>query len=403
MLGGVRTIVTNKVHFATAERTRGARPGKAQRTGAPCAIIADEVAADPGGAFVHTLRIVMREDAGQLLSTRDGHTPSCSEERCAPRRHRPCFPHRKARYSEQMRTVTVAMLLVACGGNQLASNNPPPAESPRIGEACRVFPADNPWNTDISSAPLDARSDAWVASIGRNTPFHPDFGSVYGIPYTTADTSTPLVPVTFDYADESDPGPYPIPANAPIEQGSDAHVLIVDTSTCMLYEMYAAQLGSNAWHAGSGAIFNLNSDALRPAGWTSADAAGLPIFPGLARYEEVAAGEIGHALRFTAAQTQAGYVYPARHFASQNTDPNVPPMGARARLKASVDISGMTPQAQVVARAMQRYGIILADNGSNWYVTGAPDLRWSDDDLDALKKLQGGDFEFVQAGPVTGP
>jgi len=163
MLGGVRTIVTNKVHFATAERTRGARPGKAQRTGAPCAIIADEVAADPGGAFVHTLRIVMREDAGQLLSTRDGHTPSCSEERCAPRRHRPCFPHRKARYSEQMRTVTVAMLLVACGGNQLASNNPPPAESPRIGEACRGarflrIASCRPTLTMPGSAPSSART-----------------------------------------------------------------------------------------------------------------------------------------------------------------------------------------------------------------------------------------------------
>jgi hypothetical protein len=301
------------------------------------------------------------------------------------------------------RAMLVAVLLAACKGTShtAGGSHRPPDHSPSINGACPIFPADNAWNTDISMAPLDPRSDAWVASVGDTAAFHPDFGSVYGIPYTTADASTALVPVTFDYADESDPGPYPIPADAPIERGSDAHVIVVDTSACMLYELFAAQPGSMAWHAGSGALFDLRSNALRPAGWTSADAAGLPIFPGLARYEEAAAGEIRHALRFTAVRTQRGYVYPARHFASTITDPNVPPMGARARLKASVDISGMTPQAQVVARALQQYGIILADNGSNWYVTGAPDTRWDDGDLDALKKLRGADFEFVQAGAVT--
>lgn len=297
----------------------------------------------------------------------------------------------------------VAFVLAACGRSpgEAAPSHLPPEHSPAIGDACPIFPADNPWNTDISSAPLDPRSEAWVASVGTTTAFHPDFGSVYGIPYATADASTPKVPVTFDAADESDPGPYPLPADVPVEQGSDAHVLVVDTSSCKLYELFATRPGVDGWHAGSGAVFDLTSNDLRPAGWTSADAAGLPIFPGLARYEEAAAGEIRHALRFTAARTQRGYVYPARHFASSITEPDVPPMGARARLKVSVDLSSMAPQAQVVARALQRYGMILADNGSSWFVTGAPDTRWSDDDLGDLKKLRGSDFEFVDAGAVT--
>jgi hypothetical protein len=263
-------------------------------------------------------------------------------------------------------TLFLALVLTSCSGSpRVGESHLPPDHSPDIGAACPIFPADNPWNTDISSAPLDPLSDAWVASIGTATAFHPDFGSAYGIPYTTADASTPLVPVRFANADESDPGPYPIPPDAPMEQGSDAHVLVVDTATCTLYELFAARPGSGSWYAGSGAVFDLGSNALRPAGWTSADAAGLPIFPGLARYEEVAAGEIRHALRFTAFQTQRGFVDPARHFASSITDPDVPPMGARARLKATVDVSAMSPQARVVARALQRYGMLLADNGSS--------------------------------------
>lgn len=302
------------------------------------------------------------------------------------------------------RVILLALLLAACGGTSgTTAANQPPAPSPTTSSACPIFPADNPWNTDISGAPLDPRSDAWVASVGSTAAFHPGFGSVYGIPYATADASTPKSPVTFDYADQSDPGPYPIPPGAPVEQGSDAHVIVIDTASCTLYELFAAQPGATSWHAGSGASFDLRSNALRPAGWTSADAAGLPIFPGLARYEEAAAGEIRHALRFTAGRTQQGYVYPARHDASTIADPNVPPMGARARLKTTVDISAMTPQAQVVARALQRYGMILADNGSSWYVAGVPDTRWDDDDLGALKKLRGSDFEFVLAGPVTTP
>jgi hypothetical protein len=272
--------------------------------------------------------------------------------------------------------------------------------SPTIA-GCPVFPSDNPWNMDISAEPLDARSSAWVSSIGTGGAFHPDFGTAYGIPITIADASTPLVPITFDYAGESDPGPYPLPRETAIEQGSDAHVLVVDRSTCKLYEVFAAQPGTTSWHGGSGAIFDLTSNALRPDGWTSADAAGLPILPGLARYDEVAAGEIRHALRFTVSRTQRGYVFPARHFASSVTDPDVPPMGARARLKAGYDTSRLGPQARVIARALQRHGMILADNGSSWFVTGATDARWDDDDLNTLKSLRGSDFEFVQAGPIT--
>lgn len=277
---------------------------------------------------------------------------------------------------------------------------PPPAGSRPAVAGCPIFPSDDPWNTDVSAAPVDPRSAAWVASIGAGVALHPDFGTRYGIPFTTAGASTPAVPITFEYADESDPGPYPIPPGAPVEDGSDAHVIVVDTSTCKLYEAWQVVPGT-PWRAGSGAVFDLATDAPRPAGWTSADAAGLPILPGLARFDEVAAGEIRHALRFTASRTQKGYVAPARHFASSVTDPSVPPMGARARLKATYDLSRLTPQARVVARALQRYGIILADNGSNWFVSGAPDARWDDSDLDALKTLRGGDFEFVEAGPVT--
>ncbi|HET9596490.1 MAG TPA: hypothetical protein VFP65_12950 [Anaeromyxobacteraceae bacterium] len=298
-----------------------------------------------------------------------------------------------------MRPVPVLLLLAACGSG--VGDGPRAPASPDLGDACPVFPPGDAWNTDVSAAPLDVRSGAWVASIGGAARFHPDFGTQYGIPYTTADATTRPVSVRFTYADESDPGPYPIPPGAPIEQGSDAHVLVVDVAACRLYELFAARPVAGGWSAGSGAAFDLRSGTLRPAGWTSADAAGLPIFPGLARYEEVAGGEIRHALRFTAPRTQQGYVAPARHFASSNTDPDVPPMGARARLRASFDVSVLTPQARVVARALQRHGMILADNGSSWYVTGAPDPRWSDEDLDALKTLRGSDFEFVEAGPVT--
>ena len=274
----------------------------------------------------------------------------------------------------------------------------------------RPFPDDNPWNTDISNSPLDPNSARLIASIGLDTGLHPDFGTVWenrpiGIPYTVVRGSQARIPVSFYYDDESDPGPYPIPADAPIEGGSDAsgdrHILVLDWDNWMLYELYDAWPDGNGWRAGSGAIFNLNSNALRPAGWTSADAAGLPIFPGLVRYDEVIEqGEIRHALRFTVQRTRRAYVSPARHFASSATDPDLPPMGMRVRLKASFDISPFPAPVQVVLRALKQYGMFVADNGANWYITGAPDSRWNDEELASIRNVRGRDFEVVQMGEI---
>jgi hypothetical protein len=246
-----------------------------------------------------------------------------------------------------------------------------------------------------------------IRSIGLDAPVHADFGSgLYdgqriGIPFVVVSGKrTPWARPRFEYADESDRGPYPLRVNVPIEgdprpDGGDRHALVVDRDTCTLYELYALRRSGAGWVAGSGAIWSLRSNALRPSGWTSADAAGLPILPGLARYDEVAAGAIDHALRFTAPETRRAFVYPARHFASDATDPSLPPMGLRVRLKSSVDTSRLPPQARVVAEALERYGMILADNGSPWYVSGAPDARWSNADLHALGRLTGADFEVV--------
>jgi hypothetical protein len=282
------------------------------------------------------------------------------------------------------------------------------------GQTCEVFPADNIWNARVDNLPLDTNSSAYVNTIGPNHTLHPDFGSgvwppgsdsPIGIPYVTVPGTQPKVQVTFDYNDESDPGPYPIPVNAPIEGGSDSsgdrHILVIDTDNCILYELYNAWPQSDgSWQAGSGAIFPLTSDQLRPAGWTSADAAGLPIYPGLVRYDEVASGEITHALRFTAPQTRDTYVWPARHEASSLTGTKYPPMGQRFRLKASFDISGFSPQVQVILTAMKRYGIILADNGSSWYISGAPDSRWDNDTLSELGQVAGSEFEAVDVSSL---
>lgn len=278
----------------------------------------------------------------------------------------------------------------------------------------RVFPADNPWNEDISGMSVDPNSGNLIASIGLNTGLHPDFGTVWagapnGIPYIVVSGSQQKVPINFTaYSDESDAGPYPVPPDAPIEGGAngngDRHVIVIDRDNWKLYELYSAFRVNNgtSWNAAGGAVFDLNSNALRPAGWTSADAAGLPIFPGLVRYDEVfEQKEITHALRFTAQSTRRAYVYPARHFASNSTNPNLPPMGMRVRLKASFDISRFSPAMQVILRALKRYGMILADNGSNWYVSGAPDPRWNDDELNTLKGIKGSDFEVVQMGTIV--
>ena len=278
----------------------------------------------------------------------------------------------------------------------------------------QVFPADNAWNQDISSIPVDPNSDNLIASIGLNVGLHADFGTVYngapnGIPYIVVSGTQPPVPINFTaYGDESDPGPYPVPNNAPIEGGpnsnGDRHVIVIDRDNWKLYELgYGFPInGGTSWNANCGAIFDLNSNALRPPGWTSADAAGLPIFPGLVRYDEVfEQGEIKHAVRFTAQVSRRAYVFPARHWASSDTSPNRPPMGMRVRLKASFDISGFSPPMQVILRAFKKYGMILADNGSNWYISGAPDPRWNDNDLHTLGAIQGSNFEVVQMGTIV--
>jgi hypothetical protein len=279
---------------------------------------------------------------------------------------------------------------------------------PTVG-GCPVLPAGNPWNTSIATAPIHPRSSEIVSTILANggDSLHPDFGENpdYGIPYVVVPATEPRVPISYDaYGDESDPGPFPIPQNAPIEGGAgasgDRHVIAVQQGTCELFELFAARISGGGWVAQSGARFDLRSNALRPLGWTSADAAGLPIFPGLVRYEEVANGEIRHAIRITMSRTQAGYILPATHFASNRTDSNLPPMGLRLRLAASYDVSRLTGQARVIAVAMQRYGVIVADNGSNWFFQGAPSPGWDDDDLNQLKSVPGSAFEVVDTGPV---
>jgi hypothetical protein len=282
------------------------------------------------------------------------------------------------------------------------------AAPPKLA-GCPVFPASSVWNTPVDRLPVAANSAQLIASIGAGDHVHADFGSgLYdgsriGIPFVAVHgTRTPKSHVTFDYADESDKGPYPIPANVPIEGApahaneGDRHALIVDRDSCRLYELYALRRTGGGYAAGSGAIFDLRSNRLRPAGWTSADAAGLPILPGLARWDgDAATGSIDHALRFTVERTRRAYIYPARHFASSSTDPALPPMGLRVRLKAGVDIATLPRQARIVAQAMKTYGLILADNGSNWYVSGAPSPHWSNDELHALGRLSGADFEVV--------
>jgi hypothetical protein len=268
---------------------------------------------------------------------------------------------------------------------------------------CPLFPADNAWRTDVSSAAVDPHSGAWIAAIGASTHLHPDFGAdpTYGIPYVVVPAAQAKVPITFtDYGDESDPGPYPIPPNAPVEAGGDRHVLVA-SGDCHIYELYNARAnGRGGWDASSGAVFDLRSNRLRPDGWTSADAAGLPILPGLVRWDEVQAGRIDHALRFTISRTQRGFIHPATHQAGSTSDANVAPMGARFRLKASFDVTRYRGAARVVLECLKRYGMFVADNGSNWFISGATDSRWNDDDLNQLKDVPGAAFEAVVSGPV---
>jgi hypothetical protein len=278
---------------------------------------------------------------------------------------------------------------------------------------CPVFPADNPWNQRVDKLPVASDSAQLIASIGLDSPVHADFGSgtwdggPIGIPFDVVSRKTRRSRVSFEYSDESDRVRYPIPRHVHIEGGphatGDRHAILVDKSSCRLYELYDLRRASRGWTAGSGAVWSLRSNHLRRAGWTSADAAGLPIFPGLARWDEVSRGVIDHALRFTAPQTRRAYLYPARHYASSSTDPSLPPMGLRVRLKGSVNVSSFPKQSRVVLRALQRYGMILADNGSPWYISGAPNRHWSNDDLHSLGRLTGAEFEVVDTSSLPQP
>jgi hypothetical protein len=277
-------------------------------------------------------------------------------------------------------------------------------KSPDIHAAgCPIFPPDNIWNRSIIGLPVDPHSRDYVESIGAGSPLHPDFGPGSGIPYAISDGGDPPAAISFgDGGPESDRGTYRIPEDAPIEQGSDAHVLVLNRRECVLYELYAAvHQGSRQWSAGSAAIFDLRSNRLRPAGWTSADAAGLPILPGLVRYDEVAGGRVGHAVRFTARVTRRGFLWPARHFASRSNDPLLPPMGIRFRLRNSLDLGGFGPQARIILTALKEYGMILADNGGNWFVSGAPDSRWAGGLPAELSRIHGSDFEAVDIAPLV--
>jgi hypothetical protein len=315
------------------------------------------------------------------------------------------------RLSLPIALLAACLLLSGCRETpETAAGGSGPGTSAPTIDGCQVFPADNPWNTDISGYPIHSNSANFIASIGADKGLHEDFGTVWqgapsGIPYIIVPGDQPKVSVTFDYPDESDPGPYPVPDDAPIEGGPDSegdrHILMVDTDNSVLYELFHCFKTEDGWTAGSGAIFDLTSNDLRPLGWTSADAAGLPIFPGLVRYDEVVEkGEVNHALRFTCRRTQRGYILPATHFASPSKDPNLPPMGLRLRLKADYDISDFPAEAQVILTALKKYGLILADNGGDWFISGAPDMRWNTDNLLALRRVKGSDFEVVDTGPI---
>jgi hypothetical protein len=316
------------------------------------------------------------------------------------------------------RDLGLGLCLVVVGAAALAALAPmTAADGTRATDGpdqvgCAALPADNVWNARVDEMPVDPRSDAYIATIGADRSVHPDFGSgLYdgrpiGIPYVTVPGDQLKVPVTFQYAGESDPGPYPVPTDAPIEGGptsdGDRHVLVVDREACVLYELYSAYpQRDGSWQAGSGAVFDLGSNDLRPETWTSADAAGLPIWPGLVRYDEVAAGEIRHAVRFTVPATRRAYVWPARHYASDRQGSELPPMGQRFRLRADYDLSAASPQVRTILTALKRYGMILADNGSAWFISGAPDARWDNDALlEELRRVRGRNFEAVDVSSL---
>ncbi len=298
------------------------------------------------------------------------------------------------------RLLPLLLCTLALGGSSAEALRVPAA--PR----CPIFPTSNPWNQRVDRLPVARNSSAIIASIGTGTGLHADFGSglwqgsPIGIPFDIVTSKTPRSRVSFEYADESDRVGYPIPKYVHIEGGSDHHALLLDRSACRLYELGGLERRGGRWHAWAGATWRLRSNRVRPAGWTSADAAGLPIFPGLVRYDEVRRGVIDHALRFTVQRTRRAYVYPARHYASDLTDPNLPPMGLRVRLRRSFDVRSFPRQARVVLVALKRYGMMVADNGADWYITGAQNRGWSNDQLHTLGRVKGSDFEVVDASKL---
>jgi hypothetical protein len=322
-------------------------------------------------------------------------------------RHMSCRPRSVTRCAGAV--ALAAALVVGSGGAVVARVAPTTGSWSGFTTGCPILPSTNVWNRRVDGLPVRSDSATLMNRMGLTRYLHPDFGSYegYGIPVNLVSAATPRSSVSFTWPSESDAGPYPIPASPKIEgagAGGDRHILMLDVKACRLWELFAASKSGANWSAGSGAIFDLRSNALRPDGWTSADAAGLPIYPGLARYEEVAAGLIAHALRFTAPETRNRHIYPARHHASSLTGASYPPMGLRLRLKANVDVSGFGPQSRVILLALKRYGMILADNGSAYYVTGAPHPGWDDDDLHDLHAIKGSMFEVVDTtGLVNGP
>ncbi len=296
--------------------------------------------------------------------------------------------------------LAVAVIALACAGGSAYALRVPAALK------CTVFPNSNPWNRRVDKLPVAGNSAAVIASIGVDTGLHADFGSglwegsPIGIPFDVVTRKTPRAKVSFEYADESDRTGYPIPKRVHIEGGSDHHAVLLDRDACRLYELGGLEQQGGRWHARAGATWSLRSNRVRPAGWTSADAAGLPIFPGLARWDEAKRGVIDHALRFTVQRTRRAYIYPARHYASSLTDANLPPMGLRVRLKASFDIRPFPRQARIVLTALKRYGMLVADNGSNWYISGAPSPGWSNDQLHTLGRVTGSDFEVVDTSKL---
>ena len=294
----------------------------------------------------------------------------------------------------------VALLALACAGGSAYALRVPGAPK------CPVFPKSNPWNRPVTHLPVARNSAAVIASIGNGTGLHADFGSglwegsPIGIPFDVVTRPTPRSRVGFEYSDESDHVGYPIPKGVHIEGGSDHHALLLDRTACRLYELGGLERRGGRWHAWAGATWSLRSNRVRPAGWTSADAAGLPIFPGLARYDEVRRGVIDHALRFTVQRSRRAYLYPARHYASDLTDPSLPPMGLRVRLKATFDVRPFPRQARIVLVALKRYGMIVADNGADWYITGAPNRGWSNDQLHTLGRVKGSAFEVVDTSKL---